>query len=209
MANSPEIIDCEQGSEAWLQARSGIVTASEFTNVMMTPGPRGGLPAGREKYMRRLVGELITGKPEDTYRSKDMERGQEMEAEAREHYAYLKDAKPVRIGFVKNFGAGASPDSLMGDDGLLEIKTNKPSVLIEIHESCTVPGNSIIPSEHIDQVQGQLWITQRKWCDYFCYWPGMKPYLVRVPRDERRIAELKVGVTRFLAELKVRYERHK
>ncbi len=198
-----EILTMEQGTEEWHLARAGIPTASEFSNVMMQTGPRGGIPKWRETYMRRLVGELITGKPEETYRSAEMERGHAMEDEARDHYCYLKDAKVERVGFVKNFGAGASPDSLIGTDGLLEIKTNKPSVLIAVHE------DAVLPSEHVDQVQGQLWITQRKWCDYFCYWPGMKPFLVRALRDERRIAELKVGVAKFLDEMRLRYERHK
>src|SRR5260221_2890697 len=105
-----EILTMEQGTEEWHLARAGIPTASEFSNVMMQTGPRVGIPKWRETYMRRLVGELITGKPEETHRSAEMERGHAMEDEARDLYCYLKDYQVVRIGIGTNFFSCSSPD---------------------------------------------------------------------------------------------------
>jgi hypothetical protein len=191
--------DIEQGSGAWYLARAGIPTSSEFAKIMAKPGPRGGTSSreqiGRKKLLWRLAGEIITGEPEATYSNFDMERGKENEAEARDLYAFLREAEPVQVGFIKNGNCGASPDALIGDDGLLEIKDAKGSVQVER----LIDGT--LPSEYRAQVQGQLMVSERSWVDFMSHSRGLPPLIVRVERDEAYIAELREAVDRFVAEL--------
>lgn len=184
-----------QGTPEWKRIRAGLPSASEFHDVAAKKGPRGGIPKGRQKLMWRLAGEIITGEPEDTYTNADMTRGHEREEEARSLYAFLKDVEPQQVGFIKNGNCGASPDSLIGDDGMLEIKDAKPSVQIErlLHGG--------LPSEHKVQVYGQLMVAERSWCDFMSHCRGLPPLIVRVERDEEYIAELREAVDRFVAEL--------
>jgi hypothetical protein len=187
--------EVEQGSDAWRKLRAGLPTASEFHDVIAKVGPRGGIPKGRQKLLWRLAGEIITGQPEDTYQNDDMRRGQEREGEARDYYAFLYDVDPKRVAFIRNGNCGASPDSLIGEEGLLEIKDAKPSVQIERLIAGT------LPSEHKAQCQGQLMVSGRKWVDFMSHCRGLPPLVVRVDRDEEYIAELRAGVDRFVAEL--------
>jgi len=115
-----EILDCEQGSELWFQCRAGIPTASEFSTVMAR-GKDGGASITRLKYMRQLAGEILTGEPApEGYSNAYMARGHELEDEARSLYAFMRDAEPQRVGFIRNGQKGASPDSLIGDTSGLE-----------------------------------------------------------------------------------------
>ena len=189
-----QIIDVEQGSEAWHAARLGIPTASMFATVMAS-GRGGGESKMRRKYMLRLVGERITGQPQESYSNAHMERGKEMEAEARELYALVSGNNPELVGFMRRGQVGASPDSLIGDDGLLEIKTKQPDLQIEVLLA------NRLPPEHEAQVQGQLWVSGRSWCDFASYWPGLPIFVHRVERNERRIAEIAVAVEQFNQEL--------
>lgn len=190
-----EIIECEQGSPAWFAARAGLPTASEFSTIL-AKGKDGGASVTRAKYMRQLAGEILTGEaaPEG-YSNAHMERGKIMEDEAREVYAFMTDEEPLRVGFIKNGRAGASPDSLLGDVGGLEIKTAIPAVQIERLQRGT------LPSEHVAQVQGCLWITGRQWWDFVSFWPRLPPLIVRVERDEAYIAKLAEAVEAFNTEL--------
>lgn len=187
--------DVPQNSYEWRKLRAGIPTSSEFSDVIAKVGPRGGIPRGRQKLLWRLAGEVITGEPEDTYSNADMERGHERETEARAWYAFDQNVEPKQVSFVKNHNCGASPDALIGDDGLLEIKDAKPSVQIER----LIDGT--LPSEHKPQCQGQLMVSGRQWVDFLSHSRGLPPLLLRVPRDEAYIAELREGVDRFVAEL--------
>jgi hypothetical protein len=189
--------EIEQGSDAWRKLRAGLPTASEFHDVIAKVGPRGGIPKGRQKLLWRLAGEIITGEPEDTYQNADMLRGHEREAEARDYYAFLYDVDPKRVAFIRNGNCGASPDSLIGEEGLLEIKDAKPSVQIERLIAGT------LPSEHKAQCQGQLMVSGRRWVDFMSHSRGLPPFVTRVERDEKYIAELREGVDRFVAELEV------
>lgn len=191
---SPQIIDCEQGSPDWFAARIGIPTASEFDTVM-TKGRGGGESKTRRTYMLKLLGELLTGKPMDSVTTRDMERGKTMESEARDLYVLLTDSTPQQVGFVRNGDVGASPDSLIDLNGLLEIKTKAPHLQLDLLLA------DALPDEHKAQVQGQLWICEREWCDFVSYWPGLKPFVKRIYRDEPYIAALKVVVADFNADL--------
>lgn len=185
--------DLEQGTDAWFQARLGIPTASKFATVMAK-----GEGKTRSKYLRQLAGEIITGDPAESFSNAHMARGQEMEDEARECYAFIEDADIQRVGFIRNEQRGASPDSLIGANGGLEIKTALPDIQIDRLERNT------LPSEHKAQVQGSIWIAEREWWDFVSYWPRLPMLKVRVYRDEEYIKNLASEVDRFnddLAEL--------
>ncbi len=197
---SLEIIDCDQNGEDWFRHRAGIVTASQLKTVMAS-GRGGGESITRRKYLYTLAGEIITGEPAESYSNRHMQRGHEMEGEARNFYAFLRDAEPQRVGFIRNGRKGASPDSLIGKSGILEIKTAIPSVLIELLIK------DQFPPEHKAQTQGQLWIGERGWVDICIYWPGMPPLIKRAGRDEKYISELSSAVGQFTEELDELVER--
>lgn len=185
-----------QGSPEWYAARLGLATASEFGAILAK-----GQGKMRRSYMLQLAGERVTGELADRYTNRHMERGRALEAEARDAYAFVYDAEPVQVGFVRNGDVGCSPDAFLGADGLLEIKTKLPGLMVD---AITRDG---IPPEHQAQVQGALWITGRDWLDLCCYWPGMPLCVRRVERDEPYIATLAEEVDRFNVELTALVER--
>jgi hypothetical protein len=200
---SAEMIDVEQNTDQWLQWRLGLPTCSMFKTVM-AKGKGGGDSVTRKKYMWKLAAEIITGKPipELSFQGNEhTERGHELEPEARDAYAFLMDADPIKAGFIRNEIAGGSPDSLLGNDGLLEIKTKLPHLHLECLE------NDRIPPEHIAQVQGLLWVSGREWVDLVSYWPGLRLFVKRTHRDEAYIARIKVDVQDFVAELNALVEK--
>jgi hypothetical protein len=185
-----EIIDCEQNSEEWLRARMGIPTASAFSDVLAK-----GEGKVRRTYMLKLAGEIITGEPMESFTNGHTERGHAMEDEARDLYTFQTGANLHRVGFVKNMGVGCSPDSLIGEDGGLEIKTKLPHLLIDVilKDKC--------PPEHVAQIQGTLWVTGRSYWDIVIYWPGIPLFVKRVFRDDAYIKTLADEVERFKTEL--------
>lgn len=189
-----QIIDCEQGSPEWLAARAGIPTASEFHTVMAV-GKQGGKSLTRVAYLNKLAGEILTGEPMPTYTNADMERGKVMEDEARDLYAFMHGIEPQRVGFIRNGNAGASPDSLIGDKGGLEIKSAAAHVQI----GRLLDG--VLPSEHKAQVYGNLWISEREWWDFASYCPKLPLFVIRVYRDEDYIAKIANEVELFNTEL--------
>jgi hypothetical protein len=191
---SCQIFDCEQGSPEWFAARMGIPTASEFDTVQ-AKGKGGGESKTRRTYMLKLAGEILTGEPMYSYSNDHMERGKEMEDEARNAYAFMTDLEPQRIGFLRRGDAGASPDSIVGSNGLLEIKTKLAHLQLDV-----ILGGEL-PSEHKAQVQGQLWVSGREWCDFVSYWPGLPLFVKRVHRDEEYIKTLASAVDQFNSEL--------
>lgn len=195
-----EIINCEQGSPEWFAARAGLVTASEFQTLLMK-GKGGGESLTRKTYMRKLAGEIITGEPMEAFTNVHLERGKAMEAEARDLYAFMTDLEPVQVGFVKSGRKGASPDSLLANDGGLEIKTKLPHLQIELLEKGEVP------AEHVAQVQGGMWVAEREWWDFVSYWPKLPLFVKRVYRDEAYIKTLSDAVDCFNDELDAMVER--
>jgi hypothetical protein len=163
----------------------------------MAKGKDGGASVTRRKYLCQLAGEIITGTVAESYTNAHMERGKEMEAEAREMYAFLVDEPLTRVGFLSDGEkrAGCSPDALVGDTGLLEIKTKIPSLAIEAmlrHD---------MPPEHRAQCQGALWISGRQWVELAVYWPGLPLVRHREHRDEDYIAKIASAVATFNTEL--------
>lgn len=189
-----QIIDCEQNSPEWYAARLGIPTASAFS-VILSTNKDAKEKKTRTEYMRKLAGETITGEPMDSYTNVHMERGKVMEDEARKLYAFMNDAAPQRVGFIRNGSRGCSPDSLIGDKGGLEIKTALPHIQIDRLLK------DALPSEHKAQVQGNIWLCEREWWDFCSYSPKLPPLIVRVHRDNEYIASLSAAVDQFNDEL--------
>lgn len=195
-----QILNCEQGSPEWFEARMGIPTASEFKTIIAVNKDAKDKKT-RQAYMRKLAGEILTGLPMESYSNGDMQRGKDQEDEARDLYAMLASLEPQRVGFIMNHGAGCSPDSLIGDDGGLEIKSALPHVQIERLEC------GEMPAEHRAQVQGNIWLAEREWWDFASYCPRLPLFVTRVPRDDGYIATLAGAVKSFnedLAELVAR-----
>lgn len=195
-----QIFNCDQGSADWYTARLGIPTASEF-QTLLAKGRNGGVSKDRITYLRKLAGERITGQPMWSYTNEHMERGKEQESEARALYCMIRDVEPVQVGFLRRGDVGASPDSLVGDDGLVEIKSKLAHLQIGVLE------DGEVPAEHVAQLQGQLWVSARSWVDFVSYCPGLPPFIKRVHRDEVFIAALKFAADEFLDELNELVER--
>lgn len=189
-----EIFTCQQGTPEWRECRRGIPTASAFHSMLA-----GGEGKTRRKYMLELIGEQLTGLPADSFSNAHTERGHEMEGEMRERLGF-DYAEPLRqVGFIRRRlptgYIGCSPDSLIGEDGMLEIKTKLPHLQIEVLIK------NRLPPEHVAQCQGALWVSQRKWLDFVSYWPGLADFKIRVYPDPEYFDKLDAGVQTFLAEM--------
>jgi len=194
------ILDVEQGSEEWFEARRGIPSASNFS-VIMASGKDGGESITRLEYLRRLAGEIITGRlAEQTFKSSAMERGKEMEPEAIAHYEARNKTTVQRVGLGINFTGlkrcCASPDGLVGCDGGLETKTMRPDKMIPLLEK----GAAMQP-EHRAQVFGNMLVFERDWWDFKIFYPAMPPFEVRVYRSEEYIRDLHNAIEVFNHDL--------
>ena len=186
-----QIINCEQRSDEWYTARCGVPTASNFAKIVTTTGAPS---KQREPYLLKLAGELVTGRAEETYCNAAMQHGIDTEDDARSTYELITGTDVEQVGFCIRDGAGASPDGLAGE-GLLEIKCP------QVHTHAKYLLNNKLPSEYLQQVQGQMYVTGRPWCDFFSYYPDMKPLLIRVERDENFISKLSSELKAFCEEL--------
>lgn len=192
----------EQGSAAWFEQRRGKATASKIADIIATT--KSGPSASRKNYLAQLVVERLTGTVEESYTNAAMQWGKDKEPEARAAYAFLH-ADGVSVGEAEFTDhpsiamAGASPDGVVGWDGLLEIKCPNSATHIE-----TLLGGKI-DGKYITQMQWQMSCTGRAWCDFVSYDPRMPEHLAiwvkRVPRDEAMISELEGAVRTFLAEV--------
>lgn len=191
----------EQGSQEWLELRIGKVTASKFKDVM-TNG-RGDKPSATAKsYMIKLVSEILRDEPLPFFENDVMKWGTETEPQARAMYELKNNVEVKEVAFVElNEFVGVSPDGLVGDDGLLEIKC--PNTETQIKRYLDGVG---LPKDYEAQVQGQLWVTGRQWCDFVSFDPRIDveaSYIqTRVYRDEEYIAKLEEKVSIFVEEMK-------
>jgi hypothetical protein len=183
-----------QGTPEWLALRAGIPTASCFDQILT---PKGKVSTQAERYMHQLLAERIMGHPVEQVVTSWMDRGTQLEAEAVNYYEGIREVDTTRIGFLTNDAGtiGASPDRFVGEDGLLEIKVPKE------HTHVAYLLGSAVSDVYKPQVQGQLWISGRQWCDSMSYHPEMPPALVRTMRDDAYIAALTAGVETFAEEL--------
>jgi hypothetical protein len=193
-----KIIDCVQGSEEWLRARMGIPTASRFSAVL-AQSKDGTDRKTRDKYLRQLAGEILTEEPAETFKNEAMERGKDQEDGARRTYAFQSDCSVEQVGFLLDteIGAGASPDGLIGADGMVEFKSMQADLLIEVHQK------KVYPPAFRAQLQGNLWIAKRHWIDICIFHPKMAMFRQRVFRDPGYIARLVAEVAEFRADLDV------
>lgn len=185
-----EIIDCEQNSEAWFLARCGLGTCSDYP-TLLAKGKGGAESLTRKKLVNTKAGEIFTGKPTEGFSTAHTERGHAMEQEVADLYAFMEDCAPETVGFVRNGRTGGSPDRLIETNGILEIKTKLPHILIDVIKA------DQFPVEHKPQCQGLLMVTEREWIDICCYWPGMPFFKKRAYRDEAYIKTLAAAVEAF------------
>jgi len=190
------VMEMEQGTEEWHQAKLGVPSASNFKKIVTSTGAVSKQQAG---YLNELLAERMAGHPLEGFKNGWMERGNELEAEARDDYEWTKGIAVQQVGFVvrEDGKAGCSPDGLIGDDGLIEIKCPSPGV----HVSYLRAGK--VPTDYFAQVQGQLWICERQWCDFVSYHPDLPALVVRVDRDEKFIEKLETAVLAFAKELQI------
>ena len=190
----------EQRTDEWFASRCGKVTASRIADVMAKT--KTGYGAGRANYMAQLVAERLTGTTESGFTNAAMQWGTEKEPEARECYSFHRGLPVVEEGFVPHPAidmAGASPDGLVGDDGLVEIKCPNTATHID-----TLLG-AAIDDKYVKQMQFQMACCGRQWCDFASYDPRlgveMQLHVRRVERDDALIAEIEEAVAAFLSEL--------
>jgi putative phage-type endonuclease len=190
----------EQRSDEWHQQRLGKVTASRIADVLATI--KTGEAASRAEYRIELVCERLTGKPTESYSNAHMERGVELEPFARAWYEVERGVFVRQVSFVDHPFielSGASPDGLVDDDGMLEIKCP----MVKTHIKTLIDRK--IPAKYIPQMQWQMACTGRQWNDFVSYCPEMPQemqlFVKRLERDNEYIAELETKVKEFLAEV--------
>jgi len=191
-----------QGSPEWHAQRLGKVTASRIADVCART--KTGFGAGRKNYMAELVAERLTGARTEGFTNAAMQWGTDQEPEARIAYEFYRDASVEAVGFVPHPSiaeTGASPDGLVGLDGLVEIKCPNTATHLE-----TLLGGTV-PEKYFLQMQWQMACTGRQWCDFASFDPrlpeAMRLFVDRVKRDDAAIAAIETDVTDFLNELRL------
>lgn len=192
--------DVIQGSAEWKALRAGKVTASRIADMLART--KSGWGASRANYAAQLVAERLTGEVADSYTNAAMQWGTDNEADARVAYEFRTDAPVTEVGFVEHPTipmAGASPDGLVGDDGLVEIKCPNTATHIETLLDPVPDG------KYLKQMQWQMACTGRQWCDFASFDPrlpeAMRLVVTRIKRDEIEIATLEKETRLFLAEI--------
>lgn len=195
--NLPDIV---QGSDSWKELRLGKATASRIADVVAKT--KTGYGASRANYMAELIAERLTATVADSYTNAAMAWGTEKEPEAIAAYEFLTNAEIERVAFVPHpriAMSGASPDGMVGADGLIEVKCPNTSTHID-----TLLGGGI-DQKYMAQMQWQMACCDRQWCDWVSYDPRMpeemRLFVERVPRDDAMIATLEREVFSFLTEL--------
>lgn len=192
--------DIVQGSPEWFAIRLGKVTASRVADIVAKT--KTGYSTSRANYAAQLVAERLTGKAQESYTNAAMQHGTDTEPEARSAYEFYSGDKVTEIGFVLHptIGmTGASPDGLVGDNGMVEIKCPNTATHIETLRGGAVPG------KYVTQIQWQLACTGRKYCAFVSYdnrMPeSMRLFTKHIDRDDKRITELETEVIVFLSEV--------
>ena len=177
----PRIIDCIQGSDEWLAQRCGVITASNFSKVFTGAGKAS---TQADALINTLVAERITGKPTETFKSDAMQRGNDLEPEARDMFELETGLSAELVGLIKmdDYEIGCSPDALIGDDSGLEIKCPSASTMIAYKRS------GKLPSAYVQQVHGCMLVTGRSNWWFYAYHPEMKPFILNVKLDDKLLA---------------------
>lgn len=200
MSSTIIMSDIEQNSDAWRKIRAGKLTASRMSDALAKT--KTGWGASRANLMAQLIAERLTGEPQESYQNEAMRWGTEKEPDARDAYAFQANVHIVQVGFVEHTTiamAGASPDGLVGDDGLIEIKAPNTATHIE-----TLLGHEI-PAKYRTQMLWQMACTGRKWCDFVSFDPrmpsNMQMFVKRLHRDDATIADMEREASVFLSEI--------
>lgn len=195
----------QQRTTEWFAQRLGKVTASKVADVIART--KSGYSASRENYLAQLVVERFTGTVAESYSNAAMQWGTDQEPFARAAYEHATGVLVEECGFVLHpeiSESGASPDGLVGDDGLIEIKCPSTATMIETLLDDKIPG------KWINQMQWQMACTGRAWCDFVCFDPrmpeGLQLYIKRVDRDDAYIADLASEIRKFLAEVEAKVD---
>lgn len=191
----------DQGSTEWHMERLGRVTASRVADIVAKT--KSGYSTSRDNYAAQLIVERLTGVPTESFTNAAMQWGTDMEPEARAAYEFYRACEVDQVGFVPHpdiGDTGASPDGLVGTDGLIEIKAPLSATHIDTLLRRVVPG------KYITQMQWQMACTGRQWCDFVSYDPrmpeSMRFFCTRVERDASMIADLEREVIAFLNEVR-------
>lgn len=184
----------EQGSEAWLKIRLGIPTTSNFSKIITPTGRKSGQ---FDKYLNECLTPYVFGRAQEFIKTPAMQRGNDLEPEAVAYYEHHTGRKTKEVGFITtNCGRiGCSPDRFVGEDGLLEVKCP-----LENQHTINV-SSGVIDSKYIPQVQGQMLVSGRKWCDWISYHPDAPASLVRVNADEEYQAQMSEYLNEFVTKL--------
>ena len=200
------LLEITQGSDAWHQARLGKVTASRIADIIATT--KSGYSASRANYEAQLICEILTGKPAESFTNAAMAWGTETEPLARAQYELKTGNMVNQIGFVvhpKIEQAGASPDGLVDNDGLIEIKCPNTSTHLD-----TLLSQKVL-SKYITQMTWQMLCTGRKWCDFVSYDPrlpdNLQLFIQRIELDEDYGKKLESEVKEFLEEVNEKVEK--
>ena len=190
----------EQRSESWFAIRAGKATGSRIADIVAKT--KSGPGASRANYAAQLVAERLTGKPADSFSNAAMIWGTEVEPQAREAYEMKQGGYVEEVGFLVHPSipmSGASPDGLVGDDGMLEIKCPNTSTHIEYLLG------KVVPAKYKPQMTWQMLCADRKWCDFVSFDPRMPErhqlFCVRYEFDAEYAKELEAEVVKFLAEV--------
>ena len=185
-------LECEQLSEAWFTARAGIPTASCFDKILKADGePSKSAP----DYLCQLAGEVRLGKKETGFSNKATDHGTEAESDAVRFYEFINRVKVERVGFCyrdEQRKYGCSPDGLVGNDGLIEVKCPEK---IHVHVRYLLDGK--FPAIFHRQVQGNIFVTGREWCDFMSYYEGLPPFIIRVYPDKQFHKKLEKELDKF------------
>lgn len=190
------IVDCEQNSEEWFKEKLGKPSASNASKIIQNDGKPSKQRAG---YLYELAGEIITGRREETYQNGNMLMGQEREVESRSFYELSQGVEVKKVGVIYKDEQRlflCSPDGVVNNEYGLEMKNVLPKTQVKylLDEE--------LPSEYFSQVQFSLHVTGFKFWEFLSYVPGIKPFIVRVPRDEKFLKMLSVELEVFCGELK-------
>lgn len=193
-------LDLIQGTDAWRAARAGSLGASQVHEALAKTAK--GWGASRENIRARLVAERLTGAALESFTNEAMRWGTDHEPAAREAYSFVQGVSVVEVGLFKHptiDGTHASPDGLVDNDGLVEIKC--PNTATHIATLRGIP----IADKYVKQMQWQMAVCDRRWCDFVSYDPrmpvDMQLIIQRVERDDDLIADLAAGIADFLAEV--------
>lgn len=187
-------INIDQHSDAWFKIRMGRITASKFANLMASENT-----VGYKGLITDIASERIINEIDDPYFDSNMERGIELEPEACNYYSEIHETQIEKVGFCIpdeddefHEWIGASPDRLVGDNGILEVKCPQKRAHWDYIKS------NKLPNKYKYQVYGLLYVTKLNWCDFMSYYPNLKPFIIRVYPDKEIFNDIEIKIRKTI-----------